>query len=101
MTEQEKAGINTIDSQTITITPHALDQFANRTGLTLVESAEQIRGRLEASTQIQSHPKIRLRKEAGTRFFQDLEGDSVYVVKKRKKGDLLVTVLRPLRQTRL
>ncbi len=97
-------GKDILPINTIELSGHALSRFQMRTGLTLMETVEQMRGRLANATSIENHTKVKINKKKGktSLYFQDsTDPDLVFVVDKKTKkaGYLISTILFPLRST--
>lgn len=92
-----------LDMEKLQIPLHPLERLMLRGNLSLVEAAQEMRGRVADSVLIESHPKIKLNpakpKEGKKMYFRDAaDPDTVYVIKQtsKKRGYYLATVLRPL-----
>lgn len=103
--ENEETGMKTLSTvlniDKLRIPGHSLDKFVSRSGMSLVEAADQLRGRLATAIRITKHSKIQFNPNGGL-FFQDAsDEDTIYVIKPGDKRGAyyLATVLRPIRSS--
>lgn len=96
-------GKDILPVEDVNISSHALSRFQMRTGLTFLESAEQIKKRLGDALPIERHKKVKINKKKNVQsyYLQDsFDSDLVYVIDKneRKNSYFMTTTLFPLRR---